>query len=313
MMNNMKTGKNLKQTLACLCLIALVANACVNDDYYMKDLESNERSISRLEINEGQVGPAIVTREGDNGGTIIINIGKGTDVSKIKPSIIEIPYKATISPALTDDVNFNNADSSVNYTVTAESGQQRVWKVKLQQYRSPLEQATWNVDELRFLFAVKPSESWGWSRTEPLPNYIADAGKEVDNTIVFESEVSNVAFVKGTYTFSAGTDGEFSDFVLDEQTNPAPPANDYSDIFRKIPTGDGTWYHDLNTNQLIFNKGEESEAVFILAFLNEDRSAFSITNTNTLFDEAAQITNGDPIWKVWELTSVKSFYYTFSK
>jgi len=88
------------------------------------ETKSSGKEIVSFKI-ENQIGDS---KKDSAAATIAIVMPTGTDLSKIKPTIV-VSDKANISPV--SDVETNFANGAVEYTVTAENGSTRKWSVSV--------------------------------------------------------------------------------------------------------------------------------------------------------------------------------------
>lgn len=107
-------------------------------------------------LAEGQIGPAIVDRANSK---VTVNVVSTTDFAQLKP-LIQASYKAKVSPASGEPVNFAANNNQFTYTVTAESGQTREWTVELKPFTETL-LGTYSITGLVVYGGTGP-DYWGW-------------------------------------------------------------------------------------------------------------------------------------------------------
>jgi hypothetical protein len=251
----MKSGKI---SIAYFILTVLLFAACEKDPF--EGVVSNERAIAFFKLDEGQVGEAEIIRTADES-KVIVYYSPGTDLANLKPNIMT-SYKAKISPASGEVVNFQTAGGKVVYTVTSESGEQRQWTVEAVEYDFQLK-GTWKVSAMNFWYWIGEGESWGWQEPDrPLKWNLPDAEAEEDNILTLEvNGVNEAGKPIGTYTFSEGADAASAAFVYHDGT-------DYKYKFRKLPIGAGTFV--VNTTTLTFNPGQANEVETLPFTLSND-------------------------------------------
>ena len=96
---------------------------------------SNAAEISNFDL-PGQLGNETIASAS---GTISINVPMGTSLSSVVPQNIIISDGATISPVVSTARDFS---SEVSYTVTAQDGTAKVWKVNVNQIASSIKEIT---------------------------------------------------------------------------------------------------------------------------------------------------------------------------
>jgi hypothetical protein len=236
--------KRIKFSIACMVILTACFTACEKDPF--DGVVSHERAISFFKLDEGQVGEAEIIRTADES-KVVVYYSAGTNLASLKPEIMT-SYKASISPAAGEPVDFAASGGKVVYTVTSESGEQRQWTVEAVPYQFPLE-GTWKASAMNFWYWIGEGESWGWQEPDrPLKWNLPDAAAEEDNVLTLQvNGVNEEGKPIGTYTFSAGADNASAEFVYHDGT-------DYKYKFRKLPIGTGTFV--VNTTTLTFNPGE---------------------------------------------------------
>jgi hypothetical protein len=230
--------------------------SCKQDPF--NDIQSHERAITAFTLDKGQIGVADITRTTGDTSKVTVYVVKGTDLSKVTPSIAT-SYKASVSPGSGSITNFAASKNRAVYTVTSESGESRPWLVQIKDYQSDLD-GVWRVNQLKFQYFIGEGESWGWNGTKNAADNLPDASKELDNTIEFKvMAVTATGNLTGTFTHSAGLDGAFGDFKQASGT-------DFNYKFRKLPKSTGTFLRDFTDNTLTFNPGTSQSKTMPLVF-----------------------------------------------
>jgi hypothetical protein len=243
--------------LPLLGLGALVSLAGCQQDPF-KDVQSHERAITAFTLDKGQIGVADITRTTSDTSKVTVYVVKGTDLSKVTPSIA-ISYKASVSPGSGSLTNFASNKNQAVYTVTSESGESRTWLVQVKDYQSDLD-GVWRINQVKFQYFIGEGESWGWNGTKNAADNMPAASQEMDNTIEFKvTGVTATGNLTGTFTHSAGTDGVYGDFKQASGT-------DFNYKFRKLPKSTGTFLRDFTDNTLTFNPGTAQSKTMPLTF-----------------------------------------------
>ncbi|MGX5688386.1 RICIN domain-containing protein [Arcticibacter tournemirensis] len=97
--------------------------AC-NDEYVMPPHPG--RMIKQFSLEQGQIGEAVISRTAGRN-RVVVTVGKTVNLKAVIP-LITISDKATISPGSGQVVDVS-ATKTIEYTVTAESGQMEIWEV----------------------------------------------------------------------------------------------------------------------------------------------------------------------------------------
>ncbi|WP_162555897.1 hypothetical protein [Reichenbachiella versicolor] len=299
---------NIKYTIWMLIVLVAGLAACQDEDDNLKDITFNDRSI--LEFNmDGQIGPAVIETIGEDSGRVLISVPNNVDITNMVPELA-LSYKATSSPESGEQVNFGNEDSTLVYSVTSASGKVRNWSVKLREVNIEIE-GTWKIDEFMLYYLIAPTEPWGWSGTKNVTDYLSGASFEIDNLFTFDFEKgTREGNLRGTFTHSKGVDDQYGNFVKEDQTIPAPPANDWSELFRKLPIDNGVWEHNLTTNTVQFNQAGAS-VDFEVSF-EDDGNTLVLTYVNNDWGVNA-IWEGNPKNPLLELSHTERFWYKFSR
>lgn len=274
----------------CLVLILAALSGCEKDPF--EGIVSNERAIMSFSLQNGQMGPAIIDRANSRV-TVNVLVEEGTDLSSIVPNILP-SYKATVSPAQGEPVNFAANNNQVTYTVTSESGQTREWTVELIPFTETL-LGTYDITSLVVYGGTGPEyggggvlnltdKPWAWPET-------GGPAAELDNVLTFEfSGVTEDGNTYGTVTNDAGADGEYADFQF--VMNPQTDVNHY---YRKIPKGEGTWERNYANNTVTFTFADGSTATG--TFTGPGTESLGNNLSKTVTDNAFVFTlNGTDDW-----------------
>lgn len=241
-------------------------SGCTDDPF--EDIESNERAITSFALDKGQIGVADIVRTPETG-TVTVYVVKGTDLTSVMPRI-ETSYKARVSPASGEAVDFTTGNRTKTYSVTSESGQTREWTVRVEDYQSDMD-GIWKVSNMQFQYFIGEGESWGWNGTKNVASNIADATKENDNTLEFTTTgVTDDGKITGTYTHSPGPDGAFADFNY--------KGTDYNYKFRRLPKNQGTFVRDFATNTITFSPDGQAagQTKTVTIEFNADKSTLKL-------------------------------------
>lgn len=233
------------------CCVAIILSSCA-DDYYLKDITTNERSILGVSLGGGlvQVGPAVINKD-SNTVSVRVLLQDGVDLSKVKLSIAP-SYKAQITPSVDQDVDFIHNNYKTTYTVTAESGKTKDWTIKLIPFTEVI-LGTYKIQNL-VVFGGTGQEYGGsavLSLTDKPWDWPATGGPsaELDNTLTLEfSGVTADGKTYGTITNDKGGDGLYADYQYIGQ----PMSADVNHFYRTMPKGVGTWQHDYTANTISF-------------------------------------------------------------
>ncbi|PIQ22928.1 MAG: hypothetical protein COW65_00225 [Cytophagales bacterium CG18_big_fil_WC_8_21_14_2_50_42_9] len=273
----MKTRKIIYH-LSLLIIALAIFTGCKKDPF--EDVMSNERSIEAFTLAEGQIGPAVVDRAT---GKVMVNVLQGTDLSQIKP-LIQASYKAQVSPASGEPVNFTANNNQMTYTVTAESGQSREWTVELVPFTETI-LGTYKVTGLVVYGGTGPEyggaavlkltdKPWVWPAS-------GGPDAELDNTLSFTySGVTAEGNTYGTVNNNAGPDGLYANFQFI-----GSPETDVNNFYRKIPTGEGQWLRNYADNTVTFTFGDNTTTVgmFVGAGTEDLGNGQSKTTTDNAF------------------------------
>ncbi|WP_282035463.1 hypothetical protein [Saccharicrinis aurantiacus] len=194
---------------------------------------------------EGQVEGAVIDE--DNSTVSVIISEEGANVSSVKITDLGISYGSVVDKDVEESLDFS-LENTATITVTSESGEARVWTIKLTlkvevpEGEEPVFVGTWNISEVGMYCDIFLSDGWGWDKNVPITDYLPAANPELDNTITFVYEgVNGDGKAYGSYENNSGTDGQFGNYVSD---NSAWAITDFNNRYRKVPTGTGSWVKD---------------------------------------------------------------------
>ena len=258
--------------------ILFVMGGYKKDPY--KDVTSNERSIEAFSLAEGQIGPAVIDRVA---GVVKVNVltQDGDHFTGLKPTI-QVSYKAQVSPASGEAVNFD-AKNQATYTVTSESGQTRQWIVELVPFTETL-LGTYSIKGLVVYGGTGPEYGGGAvlnMNDKPVWPATDGPAAELDNTLTFTYTGATAdGKTTGTVINDAGADGLYANFIFTPN-----PQTDVNSLYRKIPTGTSTWVRDYTANTVTFTAadGKTTTATFASAGTEDLGNGLSKTITDNAF------------------------------
>jgi len=266
-------------------MAAVLFGACQKDP--SAGIKSHERDIESFSAGKGfvQVGPAIVNQ--DSTKVLVKILMQGTvDFSKVTPTVIS-SYKSTVSPASGSSVNFAASNNQLQYTVTSQSGEKRVWTVVLVPFTESL-LGTWTIQDLTVYGGTGPQYGGGGVFTLESKN-VWDPAKgpnaELDNTLTFTyTGVTSDGNTMGSCVNSAGPDGLYANFIYNQK-----PVTDVNHYYRQIPEGTSTWVHNYTANNVTFTdaKGIITTCTF------DEKQSLNLGNglSKTITDNAFTFTN----------------------
>ena len=283
-------------------VMTLIMAACANDEnYYLKDISSNERSILSYTV-PGQICVPVITKTATES-KVVIYVFAGSDLAALTPDI-QVSYKPNLNPASGQPVNFTAGGNHFTYTVTSESGETREWDVEVKEFTFDLG-GTWTVMNHQYYYHVAPSESWGWTGTKNLKGPLPNAAKADDDTFEFQlTGATPEGNIYGTFVHNAGTDGETASYIYNSGSGPF----DFGYKFNKVPAATGTWELNFATNTITFNKGQAT-AVSSLALEWKDEKQTLVL----AFDPGPSDPKWDNDWNSDEIHFSQKFWYTLSK
>lgn len=230
-----------------LIIAVLLMAACKKDP--AEGIQSHERAIEAVTLSDGlvQVGPAVVDRAASTV-TVRVLVQNGTSFSAVKPTI-QTSYKATVSPASGEVVNFASSNNQTKYTVTAETGETREWTVIIQPFTEAL-LGTFRIQAYTLYGGTGPQYGGGQVFNIATKNVWPAAGPsaEYDNTLTFTyTGVTPDGNTQGDIVNAAGADGLYADFTFTRN-----PVTDVNSKYRVIPKGNGKWLHNYINNTITF-------------------------------------------------------------
>lgn len=253
----MKKKLNIKFTLF-IAFIVAISTSCTKDPY--DGLESNERSIEAFNMGAGftQIGPATVDME-TRTVTVKVLMQQDTDLGAVSPNI-QTSYKAMVSPASGEKVDFEANGNKITYTVTSESGKTKDWTIEVEPFTETIT-GTYKITDLVVYGGTGP-EYGGDAVLKMLDkpwNFSASDGPqaEMDNTLVFElTGATPEGHTYGKFINNAGTDGKYANFIFT-----ASPVKDINSFYRKMPKGEGVWTRNYADNTVTFTFADGSKTV----------------------------------------------------
>jgi len=284
--------KLITKWISLLVLTLAFCVGCTKDPF--DDVVSNEKSIEEVSLGNGlvQVGPAVVDR---TAGTVTVKVlmEQDTDLSNVSPQI-QASYKASISPASGEPINFAANNNIATYTVTSESGQSREWTIELVPFTETL-LGTYDIQGLVLYGGTGPEyggaavmnltdKPWVWPATD-------GPEAELDNVLTFEfTGTTDDGSTYGTITNDAGADGMYADFLFIGN-----PQTDVNSFYRKIPKGVGTWTRNYSANTVTFTFSDNTTAT--ASFVEPGTISLGNSNTKTVTDNSFEFTlNGTDDW-----------------
>jgi hypothetical protein len=228
---------------------------------------NKERNIIDITFT-GQVGDAVITRDGDNATiSFTFNPASPEPLNAISIKAMEISYGASASVNKGGTLNFDNTTSSAVITITPANGEPLDWTVTLTPFNETL-LGTWSISGLYVFGGTGPEyggagivkmtdKSWCWSAT-------TGPAAEQDNSLTFTlSGITDDGNTYGTVVNNAGNDGLYADFIY----TASDPDVDVNGFYRKIPTGTSTWTRNYSTGVItfIFADNHTSSGTFVSA------------------------------------------------
>jgi hypothetical protein len=280
----------------------LIMYSCANDEnYYLKDIKSNERSILAVKVPK-QIGNAEIVTDGTDR-KITIFVQPGANLTSVKPDI-QVSSKAKISPSLDEPFNFTANNNQRTYTVTSETGKTQDWVIEIKEYDFDMD-GTWKINAVQFYYNV--SVLYGaddWKGTKDLQNPLPGVAAETDNLITFTLEgATDDGNLFGTFTNAAGADGNYPTFVWSGNNT-----TDFSYKFDKVPAVSGTWFRNLTDNTITFNKGKADQSVSMALEWQNDKQTLVIP-----FNPGPKDIVWDNDWGRMELQCTEKFWVTLTK
>lgn len=242
--------------------VAMFAQSCEKDlqDEINDGKWNHERQVIDIKF-ENQVGlPEIETIDATTGEIgLSINVDAVEDLSNIKVVSMQLSYQATASVAVGDALDFENADRSAKFTVTATTGESREYTVRVSEFKEEIV-GTWDVQALTIYGGTGPEygggavmaladKPWCW-------NGATGPDAECDNSITFTLDgVTDDGNTYGTCVNDAGADGKYFDAMY-VGNNPESGQNvDLQHFYRQIPQGTSSWSRDYAAGTVSFTDG----------------------------------------------------------
>lgn len=225
----------------------MMITACKKDP--SEGIQSHERAIEAVTLADGlvQVGPAVIDRTTSTV-TVRVLMQNGTTFNAVKPNI-QASYKASISPASGEVVNFASSNNQAKYTVTSETGETREWTVIIQPFTEAL-LGTFKIQDYTLYGGTGPQYGGGSVFNMATKSVWPAAGPaaEYDNTLTFTyTGVTTEGNTQGDIVNAAGPDGLYADFTYNRN-----PVTDVNGKYRVIPKGNGKWIHNYSNNTITF-------------------------------------------------------------
>ena len=283
-----------------LIVLAVFIAACTTNP--LEDIEGNrwqkERNILSILI-EGQMGTAVIERDFDNTHIkVYAKLDDIADITKVEIKEIELSYGASSPNAAGSTIDLSSGSNTI--TVVSGAGEPIEWDITLEPFVSDLE-GTWYVGELGVYCNMFTWESWGWHKYELLTNYLPAAQPELDNVITFEVEGADAkGNPYGVFEHSAGEDAAYGEFTDEAK------GWDFTERFRKMPKGTGTWLRDFERNKVVITDSNgkviemdlelnsETGEVTLEAGLPYLADLFNWNDTDWNYEELAHMSN--PMW-----------------
>ncbi|HNX65339.1 MAG TPA: hypothetical protein PKH02_00575 [Bacteroidales bacterium] len=227
---------------------------------------NKERNIIGITFN-GQIGDAIISRDGDIA-TIDFKYNTAAgELSAVKLNGIEVSYGASASVSVGQTLNFDNTSSSAIITITSAQGKTLDWVVTLTPFTETL-LGTWKISGLIVYGGTGPEyggaavikmtdKSWCWNTT-------TGPAAEQDNSLTFTLDgFTDDGNSYGKVVNNAGNDGLYADFIFTS----SDPDVDVNRFYRKIPTGEGSWLRNYSTGLVTFTfaNGTTTSGTFVSA------------------------------------------------
>ena len=197
---------------------------------------------------EGQSKDAAINN--DNNEVVFTLDGTVADFTAIKLATLSTSALSTVDTQVGKIFDLSD-DKTANITVTAENGTTRTYTLTAKD--SSVEPAfsvdgTWNVIGLDVFVDFFSWESWGSSETKAVKDFLPAAAEEDDNKLTFAvtSSDATAGIDKGTYSFSSGADGKYTDFTIVSTSSKIPDPVDMNSRLRILPKADGTFTYTKN-------------------------------------------------------------------
>jgi hypothetical protein len=216
----------------------LLLASCQKDPW--EDIESGDWNHERnvLSINlQNQIGPANIVRDESKQQITVYVDPDGLDYSAVKVNSILLSYKASVDVEEGSTMNFDNPEYKSQITVTSQTGKSLTWDVILEPYEW-FYVNEWSIKEQRIFVSQEYGSAWD----EDITGVVADAAKEMDNTIQIIKNGILDGKPYGVIINNPGEDGEYGSFKLSEDV-------DLNTKLRHLlPIGESDWEINLDTN-----------------------------------------------------------------
>lgn len=254
----------------------------------VENVVSQERAIIDFRV-DNQIGVPEIVRSLSDDSHLTIFVQPDTDLTSVTPEIT-VSYKASVSPASGEEVNFAENGGQYTYNVTSESGRTREWLVLIEEFESNLA-GTWQVTDIKFDYFFGEGESWGWGEEDrPLYWDIPEAENLIENTFNFEIQ---------------GTDDSGRNFGTFTQNGESVDFGEWANKFNRLPDSEGTYHRDFSNDILIFNEGTDNETRTMSLEFSEDEQSLNIVfqlEPNINWDTLENLTAANRFW--YELVKV---------
>ena len=114
--------------LGLMLMVGMVVLSCEDDDFEEGELIFKRNDIERFEFPELVPVPVGLINKATK--IIRVNVPEGTDVANLTP-FIEISENAVISPQADQIQDFSDQDGPVQYTVTSQHGESKLWTIEI--------------------------------------------------------------------------------------------------------------------------------------------------------------------------------------
>ncbi len=285
--------------------------ACTEDplsDIYEDGASWNhERGINSL-VLKNQIGSAAIVSNADESTvTVVLNTDVDPNISAVEIEYLGLSWNASADVSNGSTLNFDNAEKKATITVTSESGKTKEWTIYAQEFSNPV-MGEWTIAIHRFSW----DDNFGWGNAGydvDLANDMPLTAAGLDDVITFGA-VEGVEDGKpfGTYTRSAGADGEFANYVFDDGLH---EVKDWAPQFGQLQGGTGKYYLDEDGNgaqivRLVMESGSES-ATGVIEIL--DDSTIKVNLEPTMRD--LSLIDWDNYYTSWShlVCCVGSYYH----
>lgn len=220
----------------------------------MEDIKSGdwnkEKNIISISF-ENQIGPASIVRNESTQQITAYVDPDGLNYAAVKINSLVPSYRATTDVGQGGTLNFDNPEYKSQITVTAHTGQSLTWDIILEPYEW-FYVNEWKIKEHRIFISQEYGSAWD----EDITGVIADAVKEMDNTIEIIKDGVREGTPYGRIINNPGDDEEYGSFKLSEDVDLNPK------LRHLIPIGESNWEINLATNVITISKsGVTAQAI----------------------------------------------------